>query len=186
MILNKKIGVIVDGDGDVAALSAKFKNDFRILKTDGPRGHSALCNKIVQHARKQVNMLRVFKCEVIIILLDFENRNCAVESFIRDLYSSSASIFPDLNLQFAIANRMLENWFLADIENLSRSKAFLKEGLKQKNYEGSNGKEVLKKYFKHGYTYSETVHGPQLFILIRDEVAIRNSSSYKKFIELLN
>ena len=58
---------------------------------------------------------------------------------------------------------MIENWYLADIEQLSKKKAFVRDRIKQKKYEGKHGKKELKKLMRKGRSYNETHHGPQLF-----------------------
>jgi hypothetical protein len=178
----KKIGIIVDGEGDMAAINAKFNNQFKVLKTDGPRGHSAQVDKIVIKGRKQISMLKALKCEKIIIMLDLESRQCACDEFIESLSAEIKNYNFGIEVAFAVPNRMIENWYLADIENLSKKKTFLKDNIRQKNFEGTNGKVEIKKLFKKEYSYSETDHGPVMFLLIRDRTASKNSPSYKKFL----
>ena len=80
---------------------------------------------------------------------------------------------------------MIENWYLSDIEHLSRNKAYIRDGLKQKNYEGMNGKNEIKKCMKKGVSYSETRHGPELFGLLRFNIARQNSVSFDIFLKLI-
>ena len=72
--MNNLVGIIVDGDGDFASLKRRFPRGIRILKTDGPRGHAATVNDIAQKSKKQIGMLKAFKCGHAIILIDFEER----------------------------------------------------------------------------------------------------------------
>ena len=81
---------------------------------------------------------------------------------------------------------MIENWYLADTEQISATKAFLKNRLAQKDYEGRDGKKALARMMKTGYTYNEVVHGPQLFVAIRLTVARKNSSSLDHFLATLS
>lgn len=179
--MSKKIGIIVDGEGDMASLNYKFEQ-FRVLKTDGPRGHNAEADKIIIKGRKQISMLKAFKCEKIILMLDLEMRKLSCDEFKENLCSELKKHDFGTEISFVIPNRMIENWYLADIAFLSKKKVFLKDSIKQKNFEGTNGKDELKRIFKKEYSYSETNHGPQLFILIRDNIAVKNSPSYKKFL----
>jgi hypothetical protein len=78
---------------------------------------------------------------------------------------------------------MIENWFLADVEILSKKKNYIKDNLRQKNYEGTIGKNELKKIFKPNCFYSETKHGPVLFSLIRERIAKINSVSFSTFLK---
>jgi uncharacterized protein (DUF2249 family) len=77
---------------------------------------------------------------------------------------------------------MIENWLLADIENLSKKKKYLKDNIQQRNFEGTHGKNELKKLYKKNFSYSETEHGPELFEILREAVAKKNSQSFKQFI----
>lgn len=93
--------------------------------------------------------------------------------------------YTDCNANVAIPNRMIENWYLADIEYLSMNRVFLKNNIRQRNFEGTNGKEKLKKLFLPNYSYSETMHGPKLFSILRFEVARVNSSSFNNFLIII-
>lgn len=116
-------------------------------------------------------------------MLDFESRSNSPAHLMGELETELQNYQFGIEVAFAIPNRMIENWYLADIAYLSKKKIFLKDNLKQKIYEGLDGKQELKKLFKKGTSYSETQHGPQLFILIRDHIAKKNSNSYKHFLE---
>lgn len=180
----KKIGIIVDGEGDYRSLKRKY--NFKVLITDGPRGEYAVVADIILKARKQISMLRGFGCNKIIIMLDLENRNVVHSAFISQLYSQLPKYdYQDL-VWFAVPNKMIENWYLADIEHLSKKKKYLKQKLQQKKYEGLHGKRELKKLFENGYSYSETEHGPELFNLIRESVVAKNSPSFLTFKELIS
>lgn len=182
----KKIGIIVDGPGDLKSLKSKYDNQFKILKTDGPRGHCAPIDKIVSNSRKQIKILQALNCNKIIVMLDFECRTCEYKDFINQL--NEQAIKNDINdiVSFAVPNKMIENWYLSDIAHLSKKKKYLKDKLKQKKYEGTHGKDELKKLMKNGFSYSETEHGPELFSLIRENIACNNSYSYSIFYELIN
>ena len=62
----------------------------------------------------------------------------------------------------------------------------LVDGLKQKIYEGKNGKKELKKCFKSKFSYLETKHGPDLFKTIRFKNARNNSISFDHFLNLID
>jgi hypothetical protein len=183
-LVSSKIGIIVDGAGDFAAIKARFQNGYKIIKTDGPRGHTAILCDILTNSKKQIAMLKAFSCRKVIVMFDFENRSEDYDDF----RERARETFNDFNfgipVSLAIPNRMIENWYLADIAHLSKEKVFLKRNLKQKNYEGKNGKNELKKCFTKKYTYSETNHGPQLFSSLRFNVAKINSRSFKLFLDL--
>lgn len=183
--MSRKIGVIVDGQGDYASLTKRFTKGYKILKTDGPRGHTAIIGDIVTKSAKQIAILKAFMCRKVIILLDFESRSINYDDFLKMLSDSYKAHKFGVQVDVAVPNRMIENWYLADIEHLSKKKSYLKDSIKQKNYEGTNGKVELKKQFKKSFDYYETVHGPELFSLIRFDVAKNNSPSLSKFLSLM-
>ncbi|MGA2782784.1 MAG: hypothetical protein ABSF13_12855 [Smithella sp.] len=183
--MSKCIGIIVDGDGDFASLRKRFIDRYRILKTDGPRGHAAKITDIANRARKQISILRAFQCNRVIIVLDFENRSGSYKNFVGQIRQAFNSVAFDVPVNIAVPNIMIENWYLADIEHISRKKSFIRNNLKQKNYEGKNGKSVIKNFMVHGVSYSETDHGPKMFSILRFDVAKKNSSSFGEFLEMV-
>ena len=118
-------------------------------------------------------------------MLDFEERRQAYEDFVQELKVAFSAADFGLPVLVAVPNRMIENWYLADIEFLSAKKAFLKRRLRQKNYEGSNGKAHMKRCMKAGHTYGETKHGPQMFAVLRFAVARKNSPSFDSFLTFI-
>jgi len=183
--MSKMIGIIVDGDGDFASLKRRFPEGIKILKTDGPRGHAATIKAIAHKSKKQIGILKAFKCAHAIVLLDFEERLEEYESFISTLTDVFTGVPFGINISVAVCNKMIENWYLADIEHLSRNRSFLRDRLKQKNYEGTHGKNEMKKCMKKGTSYSETKHGPELFETLRFDVARQNSPSFDFFLTIL-
>jgi hypothetical protein len=183
--MNKCIGIIVDGVGDYTSLRRRFQKGFRILKTDGPRGHTAEPKAIARKSRKQVCILAAFKCVHVIVLIDFEQRPQAYEQFVAELRDKFKSVDFPTSVSVVIPNRMIENWYLADIEHLSTQKAFLRDGIKQKCFEGTHGKNEIKRFMRHGLSYSETKHGPQMFEILRFDNARRYSASFDDFLNHL-
>ncbi len=183
--MSKRIGLIVDGDGDYAVFKRRFPHDFKILKTDGPRGPTAAVDDIASRSRKQISILKAFGCKRILVVLDFERRGIGYNHFFGILKRAFGNAVWGVPVSVAVPNRMIENWYLADIEFLSKKKAFLRNNIKQKNYEGTNGKEVLKSYFVRKIKYRETKHGPQLFAILRFNVARKNSPSFNQFLQIL-
>lgn len=176
-----KIGMIVDGEGDYASINKKFNSKVKVLKTDGPRGHCAKIDEIVSKSRKQVRMLKDFNCKKIIVLIDYECRTKPYKKFVKCLKESFKKVYKDLVIVCS-PNIMIENWYIADAETISKEKVYIKNKLKQKKYEGRNGKKCLKSLFVPKYSYSEKKHGPELFCIIKDNVASKNSNSYNNFL----
>jgi len=151
--MSKLIGVIVDGDGDYASLKKRFTENYLILKTDGPRGHTASVDGIVTRAKKQISMLSAFRCGRVIVVLDFEERTCMYKTFVKNIRQAFNSKNFGIPVNVAIPNKMIENWYLADIENISKQKVFIRNRIKQKNYEGKHGKKEIKKLMSQGHDY---------------------------------
>ena len=183
--MSEMIGIIVDGDGDFGSLKRRFPEGIKILKTDGPRGHAAAIRDIAHKSKKQIGILKAFKCVHAIVLLDFEERLEEYDAFFSTLTNAFNGIPFGIKISVAVCNRMIENWYLADIEHLSRNKSFLRDKLKQKSYEGTHGKNEIKKCMKKGLSYSETKHGPELFEILRFDAARQNSPSLDFFLKIL-
>ena len=179
------VGIIVDGPGDYSSLRTRFTDNCRILKTDGPRGHTANIKDIVRSSGKQVAMLRECGCKKIIVLIDFEMRTEDYVGFVSNLKDEFVRYYTNGKVKASVPNRMIENWYLADIAFLSKHKSFLKRNLKQQNFEGLNGKEELKRRFARGFSYIETTHGPQMFAVLRFDMARKHSSSFDDFLSML-
>ena len=81
MAKSKLIGVIVDGPGDYATLRARFKGVVKVVKTDGPRGHTVSVKQLVAGSRKQIAMLKDLGCRFVILMPDFEERPYGVQYF---------------------------------------------------------------------------------------------------------
>jgi hypothetical protein len=175
------IGLIVDGEGDHAAFRARYGRQIRVLKTDGPRGHTTSDRTLIDAAKKQIAMLVGWGCKRIAIVTDFEGRSGSAFDFckrVRELAGLSQNV-EDL-LVFA-PDMMFENWLLADIAHVCSQKKYLKKLKCQKTYESLNGKSELKKLFIQGYDYNEVRHSAELFPLVRGEEAAKRSPSFALF-----
>jgi Domain of unknown function (DUF4276) len=180
------IGLIVDGEGDFSAFKARYGgNKARILKTDGPRGHAVSERSLIMSAKKQISLLKLYHCSKIAIVTDFEARaGCALQFCKRVAEEAANFDFAKDVLVFA-PDKMIENWFLADIVALSAKKKYLKAVSKQRSYESSDGKRELKRLFKKGHDYNEVRHGAELFPLVRSIEAAKTSRSFESFFEEL-
>lgn len=178
-----RIGIIVDGPGDKSAIDSRYKNKFKVIKTDGPRGHCAPVDKIISKSRKQISILESFKCDKVILMLDFECRKMPYHEFLSELEAELEKHSFNTTVEIVVPNQMIENWFLADIEILSAEKKILKDKLKQKKYEGKHGKDELKKLTAKNMSYNEIQHGKEFFPLIRESIAKKNSPSLNDFFD---
>lgn len=184
--MSNLIGVIVDGPGDYASIKARFSGRVRVIKTDGPRGHAVSVRQLVTGSKRQISLLKATGCSTIILMVDFEGRTAAYETFVEAVEEEIARQAIPCNVQVCAPNRMIENWYLSDLEEISAKKSFIKKNLRQKPFEGCDGKRELKRHFKKGTSYNEVIHGPQLFATIRLEVGASNSNSLKCFLDKIN
>jgi len=180
-----KTGIVVDGPGDFAALKTRLTQGFKILKTDGPRGHTVSVEQIVARSRKQIAILKAYSCTHIVILTDFEMRRELYSDFRAKLCKALNLLDPSVPITCAVPNRMIENWYLADIAYIASQKVYLRPNVQQRNFEGTHGKDELKKLFVSKYSYDEVEHGAQMFALIRWEEARHNSESLDHFLSAL-
>jgi hypothetical protein len=134
-------------------------------------------------ARKDVEILKAHKCDAVIVVTDFEERAEPYEEFLKRLRAGLLSARFDIPVHAVMPNRMIENWFLADIQHLSKKKAFLKDRLPQKKYEGTHGKREIKRLFKKNISYNEVKHGSQMFSAIRFQVAKVHSASFRDLLD---
>lgn len=181
----RRIGLIVDGQGEFAAFKARFGGRFKVLKADGPRGANAEPAQIVAYLGKQVEMLRALRCDCVILVTDFEGRSVGYERFVRLLREAGEIKFGSLFAGVGVPNQMVENWYLADIAYISSIRSYLCRVKRQKNYEGVSGKSVLRSYFRRGHYYKETVHGPSLVQAVRFQHARKFSKSLEQFLVAL-
>lgn len=172
------IGFIVDGVGDHAAFKARYGNSAKVLKAEGPRGHTVSAEALAVSCRKQVHMLELMGCSSIVIVTDFEGRGGAASDF---CIRVERALVGSNRVRVACADRMIENWILADIAYIATLKVYLKSPVKQKSFESLHGKQEIKKLFNKGYDYSEVKHGPEMFSLVRGREASARSASFKDF-----
>lgn len=175
------IGLIVDGEGDFSAFRARYSGRARVFKTDGPRGDTVSAREIVESARKQIAQLKSLGCRRIAIVTDFESRHGTAEAFMTTCLSHARTLDFASDLLVFVADRMLENWLLADICSLASRKRYLRKISRQRNFESTNGKIELKKLFKNGYDYNEVRHCQELFPLVDGDKAATFSASFAHF-----
>ena len=179
------IGVIVDGPGDFASLRARFSGTMKVRKATGPRGHTVTIAQLLSSARRQVRQLALEGCDKVLLLFDYEMRTERYADFIRTAQAEADRQSFAVPVVVCAANRMIENWYLADVEELSRRRVYIRPKLRQRNFEGLHGKDELKKLLRSNIKYDEIGQGRQLFCTIRLEVAGANSPSLQSFLTAL-
>ncbi len=116
----------------------------------------------------------------IIILTDREERPDSFLTMATELKREILEQLPSINkpadIRIGVADRMIENWILADAEALGNAPEIPPET------DGLGGKGLMKKIMP---TYSETVDGSALFFKADVSKMYENSPSFKHFVNQL-
>lgn len=86
----------------------------------------------------------------------------------------------EVQCDVVFADRMVENWMLADI-NTIKQKKYINSRAKQRNYDGTHGVNELKRLFPKQVSYSKTKHGVELLGIVKEDSASVNSPSFARF-----
>lgn len=132
----------------------------------------AIANKISSLIRLLNN-----KYYPIIILIDKEDRQEDCESIIENLKNelkNKGHVNEDIRI--SVADKMLENWIIADWNLISESVA------KPEKTDSLNGSTIIK---KHKGTYGKTTDGVELFTNADPTIIYKNSPSFRTFISTL-
>lgn len=176
------VGLIVEGHTEY--LSFQRHTPRKYIKRARRFSGSAKIETIAEEIASLSRILSA-NCRIIIAVLDREGRiETRVE--LEDKIEKALKKFNISKILVIIvcADRMFENWLLADVASI-KSKLYVKNTAKQKNFEGKNGVDELKKIFEKKYSYNKTTHGVELYNLLDSRVASGNSSSYTKFLNNL-
>ncbi len=112
----------------------------------------------------------------IIILIDREDREQLPEEIGKTLHEKLLEEGIEDTIIIGVADRMIENWILADKEIVNKYKDNKKKI--RECCEGQNGKNIIRKCIQH---YHETTIGVELLETCRASIIIKNSPSFKQF-----
>lgn len=134
----------------------------------------AIAKKIALHIRLLGN-----RYYPIIILVDKENRNISFEEMAEQLRQKLIEEgITDQDLRIGVADRMIENWILADWERFTGS-----INNKPDNTDGNNPTTIIKRFKK---TFDKTTDGVEYFLNGRPDVMYLNSNSFRHFVSQLD
>lgn len=165
---------IVDGFTEKNIIDKICPN--RPVRRTDLNGKSVTLDKIAERIGTH---LRLFnnKYYPIIIIIDKEDRQQPCEEIIKHIMDKLNSAgFKNDDIRISIADRMIENWLIADTQ------IFTKKEIPTK-IDGINGSSVLKK--KYG-SYSKSTDCLKIIKNFNPEIAYINSPSFKHFIDLLD
>lgn len=136
---------------------------------------SAIAKKVASHCR-----LLKGKCYPIIIIIDRESRSTSCEEIREELLMEMQSHNVKDNVIIGVADRMIENWILADYKTVEENCKTIKKlsGCQ----DGSHGKKVISECMTG--KYHETTVGVMLLDKCRASI-MRTSKSFESFFDQL-
>lgn len=130
-------------------------------------------------AKKIASMIRLLgnRHYPIIILVDREDREETCDVLIEQLYASLIKEgINNLDIRIGFADRMIENWIIADFQTIGDVKN------KPQPSDGLRGSAVIK---KQKGSYNKIIDGIKLLLSVDKTIVYRESPSYKAFIDKL-
>lgn len=182
------IGLIFDGETEIAALPTRLDRRGCIFHTRKRtlNGNSVTLTGISNECVRILKALSSAGATVSFILVDREDRSLNVGDMESEL---TKLISRDFTGEFyvIVANRMFENWIIADIENLAlKNPELIDPKVVNGKRDGINGVSFLKDHWnKKNSSYSKIAHGKKLFKEIRLGEARANSPSFDCFVSYL-
>lgn len=147
-------------------------NGAKILRLE-INGRNVALDAIVGRAATLVR-LQQGRTSPSIILFDREDRRESAHEIAQEVSTKMRQILPSEHVIVGVADRMFENWILADWDSL-RSMAPNLPAAAPAATDGLNGKAELKRLFGN---YSKTVDGPRLLRSARATFIRLNSASF--------
>ena len=179
--MNRSIAFIVDGH-----MEQKIVQHFCPgipVRRPNCNGDNVPVATLAKHIAPLVRLLK--RVRKFFVIVDREGRAMSAAKMEADIKAELAKLEVDIScVVVSVADRSTENWMLADVEGL-KVHPYLREDVKQEDYEGKNGKSALQKLFKPDISYHETTVGVDLFKCVRPKIAGENSKSFRMLIEEL-
>lgn len=128
-------------------------------------------------AKKIASLIRLFNNRhyPIIIIIDREQRSEECQDLAKSLFQKLLELgISNQEIRICFADRMFENWIIADWEILECEKN------KPENTDGLRGSAEIKK-IKGSYT--KTTDGVELFLKCNLETVYNNSPSFRNFVD---
>lgn len=187
---------VMDGPSDIKSFTGKIQKEYgeqSQFRKAPCNGHTVSAEGYANGVHGTVNFALNSNFLHILCVLDREKRKVSAEKLaetIRNelvlLIEKSSNISTEeLNekLKVIVADRMLENWIIADVEGIKEKKDLINEEAIQDNYDGQSGVNILKKFMLT--KYDKVQHAPILFKKVSIERAVQNSPSFNSFIEAI-
>jgi hypothetical protein len=120
-----------------------------------------------------------------IIIFDREGRCLSATEVGKSLECFLREEGIDDMLIIGVPDRMIENWILADWENVQQQ-GNLRIQTSSKSFEGTHGKSVIIRLLPRDGRYQETIQGVDWFVTGNPSIMFRNSVSFRQFVLSLN
>ena len=140
-------------------------------------GKSVTINAI---AKKMASMIRLFgnRHYPIIILVDREDREASIDDLAIELNEALVNEgITNEDIRIGFADRMIENWIIADFEKIADIKS------KPEQTDGLKGSSIIK---KHKGTYNKVIDGVRFLLSVDKSIVYNESPSYKSFIDKMD
>ena len=125
------------------------------------------------------------KYRPIIILIDQETRESSCEEIIAQLISLLERKGHHSQCVVGVVDRCIENWILADWENVKRTKGIAGKSMRG-NSEGVQGKVKLKQLLPGDILYHEPTWGKEFFLSCDPRTIYAKSASFRRFVDQLH
>lgn len=132
-------------------------------------------------AKKVASLIRLLgnRYYPIVILVDKEQRDISFDIMAEQIREGIINEgIVNLDLRVGVANRMIENWIIADWETLTGGTLNEPE-----NPDGGSGSNIIRRVKG---SYDKTTDGVEYFLKVRQQIAYKKSESYKHFVDNLN
>jgi len=188
--------LILDGPSDIKAMKGKLQKEFSNcpqFRKAPCNGHTVTVEGYVNGIFGIINLALNQKYLNIFCVLDREKRQISATNLAKKIHNkliqkidSSTKISKiELNekIKIVAADRMLENWIIADLEGIKKRKNLININSQQELFDGKSGVKLLKQFMI--VNYNKVQHAELLFKAVSIERAIKYSPSFNKFILMI-
>ncbi len=186
----------MDGPSDIKAFTGKLQKEFGItpqFRKAPSNGHTVTPEGYANGVQGIVNLALNSNYLHIFCILDREKRTITAAKLTEQIRTELISIIQknskishdelDRKIKIVVADRMMENWIIADVEGIKEKHDLIKDTAIQQKYDGMSGVNVLKGFMK--INYHKVQHAPILLKAISIDRAASNSPSFKKLLSAL-
>lgn len=171
------IAFIVDGQTEKKIVQRLCRGS--VVRMTGLNGMDVSISAI---AKTAASFIKLFKDRYfpVVIIVDRERRSEPAASIEHKLLSELIDVYgvDKSRLIIACPDRMIENWMLADREQIEQQFGVKLEAA----YEGCNGKRIMRQLLaSRNFIYHETTIGVDLFCRLNAEAACSISESFRRF-----